>query len=455
MKQPPRRTRFASGARVVSRTLRLDENPLPPPGELPAPRVLWSRPDGPLTLAAGRVAVISAEGPHRFRRVRGRAENVFETLTREEPGHGGPAPTRPRFYGGFGFFDEASGSDRTLAGAYFVLPRMQFVLSEGELWLTLNQPASGETELHPPLKRLLNELGDSPRGDGDAPDASPPGVVSHTDRPRREEWIERVRKIVDSFPSSELHKLVLAQSRILTLDRPPGLSYLVTGLRSASSSTYRALLETPAGALFASLTPETLVRRSGETVSTESLAGSARIGNSARETIDEARGLMDSDKNRREHEVVLEAICDRLDPYVRDLERHSRTVRTLSTVQHLATPIEATLRSDTHVLELVGSLHPTPAVGGVPVHRALSRIRCHEPFDRGFYGGPIGWFDARGHGDFAVGIRSALIRDCTATLYAGAGIVADSHPEDEWEELQWKYRTFVQFLEDEASLRSS
>lgn len=454
MKQPPRRARFASGTRVVSRTFRLDGNQLPSPGELPAPRVLWSRPDGPLTLAAGRVAVISTDGPHRFRKVRERARKLFDTLTREEQVSGGPAALRPRFYGGFGFFDESSGNERTLAGAYFVLPRMQFVLHEDDLWLTVNQSVSGETEPDLTLKRLLNGPANRPRGE-DPPAVSPPGVVSHTDRPRREEWIERVRKIVDSFSSSELHKLVLAQSRILTLDRSPGLSYLVGGLRNAASSTYRALLESPGGALFASLTPETLVRRSGETVTTESLAGSARIGTSARETIDEARGLMDSDKNRQEHEVVLEAICDRLEPYVGDLKRCSRTVRTLSTVQHLSTPIEATLRSETHVLELVGNLHPTPAVGGVPVHRALARIRRHEPFDRGFYGGPIGWFDARGDGDFAVGIRSALIRDRTATLYAGAGIVADSRPEDEWEELQWKYRTFLQLLEDEASLRSS
>ncbi len=455
MKQPPRRARFASGSRVVSHTLRLENDRLPPPEQLPGPRVLWSPPEGPLTLGAGRVVVVSTEGPHRFRRVRQRAKTVFDALERETPGSEAPPAARPRFYGGFGFFDDPIGSERTLVGAYFVLPRLQFVRDDGELWVTVNQSISADDAPTPSLNRVLEGLNEDGARDADPADSSGPGILSRSDRPGREDWIEGVRETLESFEASDLHKIVLAQSRILQLDRPPGLSYLVNGLCDAGSSTYRALLESPDGVIFASLSPETLVRRCGDSVTTESLAGSARIGSSARETIDRARDLMDSEKNRREHEVVLESICERLDPYVETLERRPRTVRTLSTVQHLATPIEATLGSDTHVLELVGSLHPTPAVGGVPVHRALSHIRRQEPFDRGFYGGPIGWFDERGNGDFAVGIRSALIRDRTATLYAGAGIVSDSQPEDEWEELQWKYRTFLQFLQDEASLRPS
>ncbi|HYR68797.1 MAG TPA: chorismate-binding protein, partial [Candidatus Dormibacteraeota bacterium] len=90
------------------------------------------------------------------------------------------------------------------------------------------------------------------------------------------------------------------------------------------------------------------------------------------------------------------------------------------------------------ILDLVERLHPTPAVGGFPRPRALELIREREALDRGWYAGPIGWMTPGGEGDFAVGIRSAFVRGDRALLYAGAGIVAGSRPEREWDECEAK-----------------
>ena len=112
-------------------------------------------------------------------------------------------------------------------------------------------------------------------------------------------------------------------------------------------------------------------------------------------------------------------------------------------VQHLYSPLTGTLTADSHILELVERLHPTPASGGLPRQSALSLIRTHESFDRGWYAGPVGWIDGKGGGEFAVAIRSALLRQNEARLYAGCGIVAGSDPQREYEESRLKLQPML------------
>jgi isochorismate synthase EntC len=112
-------------------------------------------------------------------------------------------------------------------------------------------------------------------------------------------------------------------------------------------------------------------------------------------------------------------------------------------VVHLRTRISGVLREPLHVLELVERLHPTPAVGGVPTARALSWIAEHEPDERGWYAGPIGWVDAQGDGAFAVALRSGLLENHRASLYAGAGIVQGSDARSELNETRWKLQALL------------
>jgi menaquinone-specific isochorismate synthase len=113
-------------------------------------------------------------------------------------------------------------------------------------------------------------------------------------------------------------------------------------------------------------------------------------------------------------------------------------VEKLPNVQHLLTHVRGQVAPGVSVLDVVERLHPTPAIGGFPRQRALELIRAYEFLDRGWYGGPIGWLNRDGEGEFVVGIRSALVRANSATLFAGCGIVADSDPETEYTESNWK-----------------
>jgi isochorismate synthase EntC len=131
------------------------------------------------------------------------------------------------------------------------------------------------------------------------------------------------------------------------------------------------------------------------------------------------------------------------------------TLMKVRNVQHLFTPVRARLRAGRTLIGLVGRLHPSPAVGGVPREPALAWIREHERLDRGWYAGPVGWIDARGEGEYAVAIRSALLHSAAeaspitydhATLFAGCGIVADSNPESEYQESVLKLQPMLTAL---------
>lgn len=118
----------------------------------------------------------------------------------------------------------------------------------------------------------------------------------------------------------------------------------------------------------------------------------------------------------------------------------------LSNIQHLHTPITATLPQAHGVLPLLAVLHPTPALGGQPREEAMAIIGASEPVPRGWFGGPVGWLDAALDGEFGVAIRSAVAQDRRVWAYAGAGIVAESEPRKEWDETALKFRPMLEAL---------
>jgi menaquinone-specific isochorismate synthase len=243
-----------------------------------------------------------------------------------------------------------------------------------------------------------------------------------------------------------LTKVVLAQALSVDLENPIDVPATLERLRRRYSNCYRFLVGHESGGTFFGAPPERLVSKRGERVETEALAGSVPRGETPAADATHAERMRADAKLEHEHGLVVDAIREQLAPLARDLAVGERTIRRLATIQHLRTPIEATLEGDRHVLDLVEALHPTPAVGGVPPDAALETIRDTETFERGWYAAPVGWFDADGDGEFAVAIRSAVAADGTATLFAGNGIVADSDPDEEWDEVQLKFRPILDEL---------
>jgi len=208
--------------------------------------------------------------------------------------------------------------------------------------------------------------------------------------------------------------------------------------------------------VFLGASPERLVSLAGGVVATSCLAGSIGRGTTAAE--DDALGarLLGSAKDQVEHSLVARMLREQLGPLCDSLEigETPELVR-LANVQHLHTPIHGALRARSDgtvpcILDLVATLHPTPAVGGYPRHAALDLIRRRERLDRGWYAGPLGWLDRHGEGEFAVAIRSALLRGSEARLFAGCGIVGDSDPHSEYLESRLKLRAMLGALTGSA-----
>lgn len=256
-----------------------------------------------------------------------------------------------------------------------------------------------------------------------------------------------VRTALSEIERGDYRKVVLARARRLVAAEPFHPLGVLNHLRQRFPSCYAFSVADGAGRSFIGASPERLVRVVGGRMHTEALAGSAPRGATASADAALARELLQSEKDLREHRLVLESIARRTADLGLKLEHNaSPRLLGLANVQHLHTPVSAVLPPGVHILDLVARLHPTPAVGGTPREPAVAAIPRLEGLSRGLYAGPLGWVDWKGEGEFIVGLRSALIDGATATAYAGAGIVAGSDPEKEFAETELKFKALLDAL---------
>ncbi|WP_254537909.1 isochorismate synthase [Halomarina litorea] len=407
----------------------------------PVPRIHWSAPDGLEIAGGGAAARLVAEGPGRFEALREDAAALFSDLDVD-----GPHAARPRLVGGAAF-NERHADAPPWAGfpaALFVLPRVQLVRTDETTYLTVSafDPEEGPGEVAASLEAIRERIADLPAM---APRGVAPGVRATHHRTPEAEWKAQVRAAADRIADGELEKVVLALALAVDLEEPVDAPSVLERLRRTYPECYRFLVQPTEAAAFFGAPPERLVALDGREVRTEALAGSVARGDTPEEDADLAASLLESEKLQHEQRLVVDAICEQLDP-LGEVREGDQGVHRLATIQHLRTPIEATLSGEGHVLDIVEALHPTPAVGGLPPDTAWDVIRETETFERGWYAAPLGWFDADGNGEFAVAIRSGVAGDRSATLFAGNGIVGDSDPDAEWEEVQLKYRPVLDEL---------
>ena len=177
------------------------------------------------------------------------------------------------------------------------------------------------------------------------------------------------------------------------------------------------------------------------------MAGTRSRGDSARADAVLRDELLGSEKDRREHAFVEQAIRDRLAALCTSVRQNETTSELrLARGRHLRSQLEGRLRDRVTTIDVLCALHPTPAVGGVPTDHACRAIREQEPFVRGWYAGPVGWIGAEA-AEFAVAIRSGLVRGNQLALYSGAGLVEGSVPEQEWNEIEQKISDFAAVLD--------
>jgi isochorismate synthase len=265
--------------------------------------------------------------------------------------------------------------------------------------------------------------------------------------PSAEGYMDAVRAATQSIQAGELRKVVLARQIRVEAGRVLDPRLLAARLRAVDPDAYTFMAPTARGVMVGA-SPELLVSKHGAEIRSNPLAGSAPRSGDPDEDRANGAALSSSGKDREEHAIVVEAVAETLRPFCEELRWDPEPVLLpTANVWHLSTRFHGVLRDPgTDVLQLVGALHPTPAVGGSPRAAALDAIERLEPFERGSYAGPVGWMDADGDGEWAIALRCAELSGDRATLFAGAGIVADSDPEEELDETERKFRAFLDSL---------
>lgn len=265
--------------------------------------------------------------------------------------------------------------------------------------------------------------------------------------PKIEEFKQSVTKNLQLISTGRLSKVVLSQAFDIFSDQPFELINSLANLRSLYPDCHIFSTGNSQGQNFIGASPERLITTHQGNCSTDALAGSAPRGQTQTEDAEIAHRLLSSDKNLREHQAVVDFIMERLLHLGLNPERSPQPrLMQLSNIQHLWTPISSPISGDIHLLDILAQLHPTPAAAGTPCAMAIAQIRRYETFDRSLYAAPLGWVDYHGNGEFIVGIRSALIDGDRARLFAGAGIVAGSEPDQELAEIQLKLQALLRAL---------
>ncbi len=400
----------------------------------------WEEPERGFALAGiGTAAEVVSRGPDRFREVTRDTSRLMRDRLAAEPS-GLPAGAGPAWVGGFAF-DHYGGSEphwSSLPPALMVLPEVALAREHERTLLTLSALVTPGEDPEAVLVRVRARLA-ALRADAlPLLDPAPTGSVAVASAADPGAYEAAVAQGVERIRAGELEKLVLAREVRAEGPRAHDPAAIYGALRELFPSCFCFCVGT-GEATFLGASPELLVRRRGAGAQTVALAGSTR--RSADPSVDDHLGeqLSRSAKNRTEHEIVVRRIERALRPHSVWVETGGEPVLIkVANIQHLATPIHAQLADSRSAVELAGVLHPTPAIGGEPHEQALAAIGELEGLDRGWYAGAIGWMDAAEDGEFCVGIRAALLRDRTAHVYAGNGIVADSDPADELAETELK-----------------
>ena len=269
--------------------------------------------------------------------------------------------------------------------------------------------------------------------------AEPDGFTLRSPVPH-DRWEAAVEAAVGHIRAGTLTKVVLAREVEVTANRPIVVPTVLRRLRALYPSCTTFLVDGFLGA-----SPEVLVGRSGAAVRSRPLGGTRPRSGDPAVDADHAAQLLASDKDRREHAVIVDAVAGALAPVCTDLNVPSTPgIVQLRNVLHLGTAIEGTLEEPPPtVLELARLLHPTPAVGGFPSERALALIAELEPNGRDRYAGPVGWVDRHGDGELVLGIRSAAVDGATASMWAGVGVVEGSDTAAELAETQYKLQALL------------
>jgi menaquinone-specific isochorismate synthase len=351
-----------------------------------------------------------------------------------------------RFYGGLQF---TSGSPnevsdwKELGSWLFFIPKFEIISSAGVTRLIYNYSLDSPFTENPQLTDLqqMDEIQPLKPAQKKVP-------FRRHDFPNRKQWQELIKLALKDFRSGKLKKIVLARRSSFKADFPLDPLSIFIKVRRQNPQVFAFFLQPEQGFAFLGVSPEQLYYRQRGIIFSEAVAGTRPRGKNPPEDNQLAQELLTNKKELSEHRWVVKDIERKLSSLCVAKEKISQEeILKFSYVQHLSSRFQGQLKTSITDAEIIRQLHPTPAVAGYPKLPALKRIKEWEPFDRGWYAGPIGWLE-RGSTEFALALRCAVVKNNSLIVYAGAGIVSGSDPVKEWKEIDNKMLIYTKILSE-------
>lgn len=352
----------------------------------------------------------------------------------------------PLLFGGFSFDPAKSKTPlwNNFSNAQFYLPTYMLSEIDGSHYLTINHLVKQEDKLTVADEILKKRQTFLDHVKNTAVPSNENTFIKAVEV-GGEAWKNTVSTVIQDLNDS-LKKVVFARECRLQFEKYIEEDLLLKNLMEEQKNCYIFALESKSDS-FIGASPERLIKKEGNEVFSACVAGSISRGKNLEKDKQLEELLLADEKNRVEHDYVVQMIQDAMKLVCQQVEIPSKPqIMKTRDIQHLYTPVKGILKETESLLSLIKLLHPTPALGGFPQQLALEKIREKEELDRGFYGGPIGWYDYRGNGEFAVSIRSGLIQNNEASIFAGCGIVKSSDVEEEYKETAIKFKPMLSAL---------
>ena len=263
------------------------------------------------------------------------------------------------------------------------------------------------------------------------------------------DWEEVMRLSLGFIHEGRIDKLVPSRRQKLVAAEPFSSKDVLVNLIDGSARG-KVFMYRYGDVFFCGCTPELLVSKKGSVVKSMCLAGTTNTGETVEDSACLAEQLLNDAKNLREHAYVVHFIREVFSRNCFDVDiPEEPSILTLKHVQHLHTPVQAHVMEGRTLTSLVSQLHPTPALAGSPVGEALMCLREVESYNRGFFGGAVGFVDGDGDGEFAVAIRSGVFDGECGWVYAGCGVVEGSDAQAEFNEIDMKLKTILSAFQGE------
>ncbi len=393
------------------------------------PKWYWETPQGDRVLALGK-------------------KDSLEKAN-DEPGHAELLKTlegkKGKWFGGIGFSESINRHWKGIPQEWFFSPYVLLESSLGQTTLSVYWTQDNFENDKTAILEILEKIETSTPW---VNTTDVPSLRERSDTPGITNWKNTISDILREINEKQYGKCVLARLTTLSFSHPISSTQLFLDVGKNQLNCYKVFVSLSEDMAWVSFTPEILYKRHHRQVESMALAGTMPRGSNLELDMILEKELLQSDKEMKEHRYVSDFIRDKLTLSCESLaESESGTILKQQYVQHVMHEFNGQLKPDVSDADLVASLHPTPAVCGYPQQRAFESIRRNEPFDRGWYAGVLGYV-SDDSSEWIVGIRSALFRNQTLYVYAGAGIVKGSEAEKEWQEIDYKMKPFLTWAGD-------